>query len=106
VNIDFIVHNINKAHAGILDNDWDHDGRPNFVIRLPQHKAMKPKYFKSIKNLMKHVTNPEYEKNLDKYPGICFGVSATKQVNDDTGDLTGYNVKLHFDDSLGVMGET
>mmetsp|Transcript_28946 Transcript_28946/g.27870 ORF Transcript_28946/g.27870 Transcript_28946/m.27870 type:complete len:150 (+) Transcript_28946:166-615(+) len=38
----YILNNINKVHAGILNNDEDKDGRPNFVVKLKTKKNLKP----------------------------------------------------------------
>jgi len=54
--------------------------------------------------MQKYVTDPEYE-IAKELPGICFGVS-TKREETSEGDLAGYEVFLHFDDTLAIMGET
>jgi hypothetical protein len=48
---------------------------------------------------MSYVTHIDYEKD-EKYKGICFGLSSIKKGDND------YEIKMHYDDSLGVMGET
>lgn len=94
------MHNINRAHSGILDNDKNKDGRADYIIRLPAIKNQKPKYFKTAEAFKKYYTNPDYERDQEKYPGICFGVSVNEKAKDDI------EVRLHFDDTPPIFGET
>lgn len=85
--------NLNNPEAGILDNDKNGDGIPDFIIAINQIN-LKTKLFKTIKDLQE-------QNNSIKDPGFCFAIAIYEGDDSNNFDIT-----FHYDDTTTSIGRT
>ncbi len=86
----FIINNLNDPGAGLLDNDKNGDGIPDFVFPI-REISLKVQLFKTIGNMREYI---------QKNDSMCFGVSL------DHSSSSEYHATFHFDDSTSPLGRT
>lgn len=85
----YMVNNLNDPSAGLLDNDPNGDGIPDFIISVNDLR-LKPRVYPSEEELRSSIAKD----------GMCFGVSIDVRGNET------FVVRMHFDDSETSLGRT
>jgi hypothetical protein len=86
------LNNINEPSAGILDNDKNGDGIPDYILSVSSIN-LKPKLYQTIDALEHAIANNESP--------ICFGISIIE--NEESSE---YEIQMHFDDTVTRIGRT
>ena len=80
---------MNDPASGVLDNDQNGDGIPDFVFPI-REIPLKVKMFESVHDM------DQYIKVNDS---LCFGISIEQMQEE-------YHARFHFDDSTSPVGRT
>ncbi|CDW71713.1 UNKNOWN [Stylonychia lemnae] len=95
----YIKNHINNVETGLLDNDKNNDGIPDFILQIsPMY--IKVKLFETQEEMQEYMNHEEYEKNQKQYPGLCFGASLNQKYDSE------FELSMHFDDSEGIIERT
>jgi hypothetical protein len=88
-----IINNINNVGSGILDNDKNGDGIPDFIYPMREIQ-LKVKVFESVHKFHHYMNNDTiYEKST---LGLCFGITLDENL-----DFT-----FHYEDSTSYFDRT
>ena len=83
----WVVNNLNEPSSGILDNDKNGDGIPDFILQV-SHVNLKSKLYTNGKELKEEILKDDSK--------VCMGI----EINE------GYEVIMHFDDTVTRFGRT
>ena len=92
----FVLNHLNDPDAGILDNDKNKDGIPDFIIAI-NPIYLKVKLFEDEEELASYIQNQETDR---EHPGLCFGFAINEKASEE------YELKMFFDDSVTMIGRT